>query len=209
MRTSLSLLLTLAPVALLASGLARADPATETRLREALRTTTTQLRALEDERTKWQASEAALRGELQTLRKQAASARPSPAKPNPREVAELNRRITEQAAAAAKLTESLAKCQAASQEAAQAARAKGEEERARQSSEASALGARLAASEARSRRIYAVGKELITWFEGEDVGTWCEERAPLLGLKRVQLENIAQDFEDKLLEARGKPGGAP
>ena len=89
---------------------ARADPATEARLRDALRSTTAQLRALEDERARWKETEAQLRGELETLR---GAPKPSQA-PSP-SVSALNRKLSEQTAANARLKESLAHCEAGPQ----------------------------------------------------------------------------------------------
>ena len=47
--------------------------------------------------------------------------------------------------------------------------------------------------------MYQVGKDLIAWLEQIGVGG-----EPMFGWKRVQLENIAQDYEDKLYEKKVK-----
>jgi chromosome segregation ATPase len=174
----------------------RADAATEAKLRDALRSTTGQLRALEDERAAWQAKEAALLKEMESLRVQAkASSRP---RTSEREVEELKQRLAEQSEAGAKATRALAQCETAREEAARA----GEEERRRLAAESSKLAERLAAAEAKNEKIYRVGKELIDWLDREGIGG-----EPFLGLRRVALENAAQDHEDKLIDQRIKPLG--
>jgi chromosome segregation ATPase len=184
---------------------ARADGATEARLREALRTSTTQLRALEEERASWQAREAGLKKEVETVRAQLAAAKRPIVKTNDREVAELNRRLVEQEESASKLSKALAQCQAGERDAADAARGK-EEERSQLAAEAAALRERAAAAETKNTRLYGLGKEILDWISSEGVH---EASEPLLGLKRVQLENVVQNYEDKLLDARSHTGGAP
>jgi len=196
-----SALLGAVAVALVAgpSGAGSAENPTETRLREALRSAQTQLRALEDERAKWQETEAELRKELEAAKKEVA---PAPKHgPSERAVWLLNRRIAEQESAAAGLKESLAKCESASREASSAARLS-DAERARLKAEAAALGARLAASERKNEKMFAIAKEIIDWVS--NIGARVESE-PVLGLRRVELENIAQDYDDKLLEERVRP----
>jgi chromosome segregation ATPase len=176
---------------------ARADSAAETRLREALRAATTQLRTLEDERVRWQASESSMKAEIESLRRQLAAARNAP-RPSGQSLAGLQRRAAESEDAAARLKESLQRCEAALREAG-AAR---EEERARAASEASALEKKLAASDERGRRLYQVAMEILQWANHIDLEAVND---PLLGLKRVEVENAAQDYEDRLREARHKP----
>jgi chromosome segregation ATPase len=177
-------------------GTARPDAATETRLRDALRSATTQLRSLEDEKARWQASEAALHAELEALRK-----RPVPKDGADRKAADLQRRLSEHLDAASRLQVSLDRCQAASNQAVDAERAL-DTERARLATETTALQARLAASEARNARMYRVGKEVLDWIEQLGPGQAYDAREPFLGLKRVELENVAQDFRDKLQDQK-------
>jgi septal ring factor EnvC (AmiA/AmiB activator) len=202
MRLSAILLLAGVVVAAFRPCAAVADAATETRLREALRTATSQLGALEDERASWQGKEAALQKELDSLRSELATAKRSHGKAS--DVAELNRRVAEQAETNGKLTQSLAQCQSATREAGGAAQA-GEDERARLAAQVAAFTEKLAASEARNGRMYAVGKEIIDWLSKVGVGGALAAREPLLGLKRVELENAAQDYADKLLDQKAKP----
>jgi chromosome segregation ATPase len=189
----------------LSPGAASADGATEARLREALRTATSQLRALEDERASWQAREAGLKKEIETAHAQLAAAKRPILKTNDRELAELKGRLVEQEERAAKQAKALAQCQAGEKDAADAARSR-EEERSRLAGDAASLRERIAAAEVKNARLYELGKEIIEWISREGV---YEASEPILGLKRARLENVAQNYEDKLLDARRKPGGAP
>ncbi len=210
MRFRSAVLMVCAAALALRPALASADAAGETRLREALRTATTQLRALEDERGAWQAKEAQLQKELESLRKQAST--PPPPRAGDRGAAELSRRLDEKSKAADELEASLAQCRAAARDAADATRAKEEGERTRLAAQmtqlterAAALETKGAACEARNARMYKVGKDIIDWLSNVGVGAALAAREPFLGLKRVELENTAQDYQDKLLEQKVKP----
>jgi hypothetical protein len=189
--------------AIAAPRLAAADAATEARLRDALRSATTQLRTAEDERAKADASATALKKELDAAKAQLVGARRVPAKSaqcveNERKAEELARRLAEQQAAATAAQE---QCQAT---ASQATRSLGEE-RSRQQAETASAREKLAASEARNQRMYEVGKSIIDWLSRKGFGEALAAREPFLGLKRVELENVAQDYEDKLLEQKARP----
>jgi chromosome segregation ATPase len=195
-RPAMTVLLLLGSGALL-PGVALADAATEAKLRDALRSTATQLRALEDERATWQGKEAAMKKELEALRAQPKAPRRNLVAE--RELEEAKARAAVQAQAAAKLAASLERCEA---ERAEATRAT-EQARTAQAAESARLSARLAAAEAKNERIYQVGKGIIDWLEREGVGG-----EPFLGLRRVALENAVQDQQDKLIDQRIKPLGA-
>lgn len=177
----------------------RADASTEARLREALRSATARAQSAEDEKARLQASEAALRKEVEELRK-----RPATGGAGDRRAAELQRRLAEQDEAAAKARAALARCEAAQEEAASRARA-AEVDRDRTSAEAKALQGRLAAADARNARMYRIGREVLDWIDELGPGAAYEAREPLLGLKRVELENVSQDYRDKLLEQKARP----
>ena len=188
-------------VVALCSAEALADAATESRLRDALRTTTAQLRTLEDEKTRWQATEAELKRQIQELQGATAAAQ---GRSSDRTVATLQKRLSEQVDANKKLKDSLARCQTQP-----AARGPGtaptvaasdkEDDRARLATEVTNLREQLKSSESRNLEMYQVGKDLIAWLEQIGVGG-----EPMFGWKRVQLENIAQDYEDKLYEKKVK-----
>jgi chromosome segregation ATPase len=199
MRATTLVLLACAAAVALRPAPASADAATEARLREALRAATTQLRTLEDERASRDAAEASLRKELASARAELAAARRTPAAG--RDEAALRQRLAEQADAAAKLAEGLSRCEAQGRHSEDAAHAAAGE-RAQLEAEATSLTERLAKSEARNARLYRVGKDILDWLSGIGVNGALAAREPFLGLKRVELENVAQEFEDKLLEQK-------
>jgi chromosome segregation ATPase len=199
--------------ALLAGALAAIGPAaaqgqspTESRLREALRSTTVQLRTAEDDRARLQASEAALKEEVASLRRELATPRPRSGAASAREVgglrrelAEANRRLEEQVQVNRAAAESLSKCQVAGQEDARA--------RAQLQAEIAASRKEIAAAQAKNARLYQVGKEIIEWLSSKGVATALWAREPFLGLKRVELENVAEGYRDRLQEQRLEAGG--
>jgi chromosome segregation ATPase len=178
---------------------ARDDPGSDARLRDALRAATLQVRALEDERSTAQARETALKKELEGLRAQQKSGGARAG-----DLAAQRRRLAEQGEANARLTEELSRCQAAARTDADAARTK-EEERARLAGREAGLAERLAAAEARNERLYRLNKQIIDWLGQMGVGGALAAREPFLGLRRVELENLAQEYEDQALRERIRP----
>jgi chromosome segregation ATPase len=191
--------------ALLPAAAASAEGGNEARLREALRTATTQLREAEDARARLQASEAALKKELEAARAEAVTQK---ARAGARDQRDLKDRLgattlkfEEQGETVRALGAALTKCQSDRDELFDA----------RGSAKAAqdALLERVAAAERRSVRLFEVGKGILDWLSNLGFGAALAAREPFLGLKRVELENAAQAHEDKLLEARGSTGGAP
>ena len=180
---------------LLAPSAALADAATEAKLRDALRGTTSQLRALEDEKARWQKTEADLRAELETLRGQTAAAKTSDSEK--RAVASLNRRVNDLTEANNTLRASLGRCEAAPAQ--RAAPEPSDEERKRAAEEVDGLKQKLAGSEEKNLEMYRVSKELLAWLEKVGVGG-----EPFFGWKRNELENLAQEYGDRLLDQKVK-----
>ncbi|HUM12990.1 MAG TPA: hypothetical protein VLT82_18725 [Myxococcaceae bacterium] len=177
---------------------ARADAATEAKLRDALRATTAQLNALQDEKARWQKTEADLRAELQTLHGLPPPSALKPSASEKKAVAALGRRVNELTEANGKLRASLSKCEAGAGQRA-AATGVGDEERSRLGTEVKGLKEKLAGSEEKNLGMYRVSKELLAWMEKVGVGG-----EPFFGWKRVELENIAQEYADRLLEQKVK-----
>lgn len=193
----------LAGTALQAREAKAAETGAEARLRDALRSATSQLRALENERARWQATEAEQRQELEALRRQLAEAqkRPAPRAPN-RCAAELRECQSDQtiyAAAAAKLRDDVGQCEASVARGEAAARARDEERARSAGKEIAALDDQRKACEAKNAQMFGIAKEMLDRLWKGGAGE------PFLGLKRVEAENFAQDAEDRLLEAKVKP----
>lgn len=198
----------LSPIALAVTAFALADVAladtqTEARLREALRTATTQLRALEDERARWQASEAEQKKEIESLKQQLAAA--SSKARDKAASAEWKKRVEQQTEENAKLAKSLSECQAAQRTAGEAAAAK-DEELARAQQTLTSSGQRLASCEEKNARLYQLTSDFVERFShmgfGDGLASMVE---PLFGSRRVQLENFAQDLQDRLSEQKVQP----
>lgn len=196
-RTFLLVLAVLVPASVHA-----AEAQTETRLREALRASQGQLRALEDERLRWQATQAAQKNEIESLRAQLELARrKARATREPGPTPDLTLRLAEQTEANRKLSESLAQSQAATREAAEQARRK-DDQRAQLVGQVSLLAARATSCEAKHARLFRLTHELLERYQNKDAGgalVWLE---PFLGFRRVEAENFSQEFEDQLLEQR-------
>jgi chromosome segregation ATPase len=170
------------------------------RLREALRTATGQARSLEDQRAALQAKLTAAEQERDRLRKQndAFRAQVKEAEQAYRQaVKDFNDRLTER-------DDSLEKWKSAYGEAATVARAK-DAERAKFEAEAAALKTSGKACEARNVQLVKTGSEIVTKYEAMNPMEKIWDHEPVFGLKRVEHQNAAQDFRDKILDQKVKP----
>ena len=182
-----------------------AESGTEARLRDALRAATAQLQALEEERARWQATDAAQKRKIEALEAKLASAPVrAPRRNDDGELAELRRQLAEQTEGRAKASESFGQCQGALREATEAARGK-EDERARLAGQLGPLNDRLSQCVGRNERMYAVARGIVDRYQKMSLAQLIRDREPILGFARVQLENLAQDDQDRLLEQRVKP----
>jgi hypothetical protein len=175
-----------------------ADSPTETRLREALRSVTSQLRALEDQRTRWQSTETAQKKELETLKAQLAAApkaRPVDRAGAKAELKECLDSRAEEATAAAALQDAVKQCEAS--RATETGQSRADQDQARAA--AAAASERLQACQAKNIRLLSLTREVLAQLQHGGASE------PVLGFKRVELENFAQDVEDKLLDVEVKP----
>lgn len=193
---------------------AHADDDTETRLRDALRSAITQVRTLEDERAALQAKQAESDKQIQALQAQVdALSKGGGAKTAKKDeaaydqaVAEFNRRLSAQNDAIGKLDGALDKWKAAYNEAVSAARAK-EAERAKLATQVGGLTQRATSCEAKNAELFKVGNEILDRYKNVDFGDVLRDREPFIGTSRVKLQNIVQDYEDKLLDQKATSGG--
>lgn len=186
-------------MALVIPAAAHADQESD-RLREALRAATAQARAAEDQRAALQAKLTSAEQERDRLRKQSEAYR-AQLKETERaynqQIKEFNERLAER-------DDSLEKWKTAYGEAASVARAK-EAERAKFEAEATALKASTKALEAKNVRLVKIADEVVTKYEAMDPFEKVLDHDPVFGLKRVEHQNAAQDFRDKILEQKAKP----
>ena len=182
----------------------------EAKLRENLRNTTLQLRTVQAERDALHAAKAesdqkiaTLTGQVEAMSKQLVADKDAADKA----IAELKTKLEERDAEVTHLNESLAKWKVAHDKAVALANTK-EAERAKFAMLAIELQRRVADQQAKNAAMYKIGNEILTRYEKFGLGTALAAREPFVGTMRVKLENLVQDYGDKLAEQRIKPGEA-
>ncbi|KQT03013.1 MULTISPECIES: hypothetical protein [unclassified Bradyrhizobium] len=186
-------------LALAISSAAHADQESD-RLREALRSATAQARAAEDQRAAVQAKLTAAEQERDRLRKQneAYRAQVKEAEQAYRQaVKDFNERIAER-------DDSLEKWKAAYGEAASVARTK-DAERTKFEGEATTWKASAKACEAKNVKLVKIADDVVKQYERMDPLEKVLDHDPVFGLKRVEHQNAAQEFRDKIIEQKAKP----
>lgn len=189
----------IAALALMVAPAAHADQESD-RLRDALRSATAQARAAEDQRAAVQAKLTAAEQERDRLRKQneAYRAQVKEAEQAYRQaVKDFNDRIAER-------DDSLEKWKSAYGEAASVARTK-DAERAKFEGEATSWKASTKACEAKNVSLTKIADDVVRRYEAMDPLEKVLHHDPVFGLKRVEHQNAAQDFRDKIIEQRAKP----
>lgn len=183
-------------VASLASVEASAQSETD-KLRDAVRSLTAQSRSLEDQRASLQGKVAEAEREKAALTAQIATAKAQTKeaeKVHREAVDEFNQRLEDR-------NQTLEKWKAAYEEAATVARAK-DAERAKFEGEATAYKASTKSCVAKNGQLMKVGRELLRRYEGVSLGDIAVINEPLVGARRVEVQNILQDYDDKLLEQK-------
>ena len=184
---------------LIASHGAHADTDAD-RLREALRNATVQLRQLEDERAALQAKVADFDRERAAAKAQvdAAKAEVRQIQKQQREaVEEFNKRLAER-------DETLEKWKTAYEEAATVARTK-DAERAKFEGEATAYKASTKGCVSKNGQLIKAGRELLHRYQDVTIGDTIVAHEPVLGLRRVEVQNTIQDTRDKILDQKVTP----
>src|SRR5204862_5373823 len=183
----------------LCCGEARADAETD-RLRDALRSAIAQTRTLEDGRAALQAKIAEADKEKAALKAQIDAGKAEVKKLEKEQrgaVEQFNQRLTER-------DESLDKWKAAYEEAANVARAK-DAERAKFEGEATAYKASTKSCLAKNGALMKVGRELLHCYQDVNFGDMLVAREPLVGEQRIRIQNLLQDYNDKLLDQKATP----
>jgi chromosome segregation ATPase len=199
MQTRIITLVVAALAVLFHSQAAHADSETD-RLREALRTATVQMRQLEDQRAGLQAKVADADRE-----KAAAKAKVEAAKAEVRQtekqyreaVDEFNKRLAER-------DETLEKWKTAYEEAATVARDK-DAARAKFEGEAAAYKASTKNCVTKNDQLLKAGEELLQRYQSVTIGDTIVAREPVLGFRRVEIQNTIQDTTDKFLDQKAVP----
>ena len=189
----------IAALALIVSSTAHADQESD-RLREALRSATAQARTAEDQRAAVQAKLTAAEQERDRLRKQNEGYRAQVKEAEQayrQAVKDFNERIAER-------DDSLEKWKSAYGEAAGVARTK-DAERTKFEGEATSWKASAKACEAKNVQLAKIANDAVKQYEAMDPMEKVLDHDPVFGLKRVEHQNAAQDFRDKIIEQKAKP----
>jgi chromosome segregation ATPase len=170
------------------------------RLRQALRDATAQLHGLDDQRLALQNQLNAGIQERDRLKSDVAAAKArikAVEKAHREAVAEFNQRLEER-------NQVLEKWKAAYEEAATVARTK-DAERAQAEAEANSFKASTKTCAERNIKLVQIGRELVDRLGNVHFGDILLAQEPLTGLKRVQVQNLLQDYQDKILEQKVQP----
>jgi hypothetical protein len=184
-----------------------ADDAAETRLRETLRSTMLQLRDAQNQIANLQGAQAdsdaknkALTDQLALLKKHATDDKAVA----DNAIAALTAKAADQAADIAKLKELLGKWQSAYRQSHDDAGV-AEAERAKLADDKLVLERRVAYLETKNVALFNVGNEILGRYQDFSLGNALSAKEPFVGVTRVKLENLIQDYQDKLLDQRATP----
>ena len=197
--------LPIAACLLLATAQARADSQTsEDRMRDALRQAVTEMRAAQDQAAQAQADLAKAQAEKTALQTQldAANAKlaEAPAKPaaKPADLDALQTRLQQAEAQAASLQQANAKLQAGYQGAAEQARAAGQQGRTAEAG-LRANTAALQTCKATNTKLIDVAEQILHLYQTQGFRSiLLKSYEPFVGFERVKLENLVQDYDDKI-----------
>ncbi|GEP44330.1 hypothetical protein BGE01nite_36210 [Brevifollis gellanilyticus] len=189
-----------------------ADP--NQRLRDTLKNTMLQLRAAETERATLQANQLVneakikeLTTQVETLNKQIAkitkdaAAEEEAAK---KQIDDLKAKQEAQAKQIAQLQEALEKWKTGYNDVVKIAKDR-EALRAKASNKAVLAERKLAERERQNLELYVTGREILDRLAGFSLGTALTAREPFVGTTRVKLQNLVQDYADKLQDSKYNP----
>ncbi len=170
-----------------------------------------QLRASEAEKATLQAAqtesaakEKALSDQVEALTKQSAADKDA----SDKAISDLKAKVADQEKELTELKDTLEKWKEGYAKAADIAKAK-EGEREKLAGQVILLDRIVADRERKNAELFRVGNEILTRYERVGLGDVLATREPFVGITRVKLENQVQDYQDKLLDQRIKPGQPP
>lgn len=182
---------------LLAPAASRAD---DDRVKETLRTLTLRVRTAETEEASLQADKAQLEQDKQALVDKT-DALTKQADADKATIANLTSKTAEQEAAINQMKDSLAKWKAAYEQInASAQKLKAERDKAVSEN---IIAQRLVSDrETKNLELYRLANEILTRYEKFGLGDALAAREPFTGITRTKLENLVQDYSDKIADAR-------
>ena len=174
----------------------------DARVQQTMRNMTTRLRAAETERDSLQAAKAqsdqekkVLTEKLDALTKQATA--------DSNALAASKTHLAERENENAQLQDSLQKLQLSQTRAVEIAQ-KTESDRAKLTGQVIELQRKLADREVKNLALFKLGNEILTRYERFGLGDALAAKEPFTGIARVKLENLVQDYQDKLADQRVK-----
>jgi chromosome segregation ATPase len=179
----------------------------EAKLREGLKNTMLQLRAVQTEKVALEAAKVELEAQVAALTEKVEKAEKQLAEDKAaaeKRIADLTDRVVVRGNEAMQVGQELEKWKTAQKEAAALA-AKKEAERAKVTSEKIVLERKVAEQQTKNYEMFKVGSEILNRFEKFGLGTAITAREPFIGLTRVKLQNLMQDYADKLADQKIKP----
>ncbi|MFO1483455.1 MAG: hypothetical protein U1F71_08875 [Verrucomicrobiaceae bacterium] len=190
-----------------------ADPAMAVlkRMRDQLRTVMIQQQKTEAERATLQAANVDLEDKLKSLdAKFKALAKESNAQKDAdaKAIADLKAKIAAQEQQQARLEESLVKWKEGYQKVTDEAK-KIDSQRAEMAARVILLDRKVADYQRKNDELFKVGNEVLSKYEGFGLGTAIAAREPFTRNMRVKLENLVQDYSDKLVDNKVNPGAKP
>ncbi len=203
-------LLALGSLLLVPAGALRADDSADAaaaHMREALRNTMLQLRDAQNQLAALQATQAesdqknkALAEQVDLLKKHASDDKAAADKT----IAGLEAKVAAQTTEIDRLNASVDKWKSACDQAVAVARAE-QAQRTKSGEENIVLQRRVDYLEARNVALFTLGNEILGRYEDFSLGQALAAREPFVGLTRTRLENLVQDYQDKLLDQRAQP----
>ncbi len=172
-----------------------ADPA-DNRMRDTLRSTMLQLRSCQTEKETLQTAKAESDQVSKALSEQVAALTTTKGKNE--------KTLATQADEVMKLKDALAKWEAAYQQLTDVAR-KTEAERAKFSAKGILLQREVDDQHRRNAALFTLGNEILTRYERFSLGDAISAKEPFVGITRVKLENLVQDYKDELADQKNNP----
>jgi chromosome segregation ATPase len=188
--------------------------ASETRLREALRTAMLQLRTAQEESAALQAKLAEgenektlLKGQLESVNakmdelfKKSASEKEA----SDKAIAALQAKVSGQETVIAQLNTALEKWKEGYKLAVDFAQAK-EGERAKSAGQVILLQRKVEDRETKNLALFKLGNEILTRYEKFSLGDALAAKEPFTGIARARMQGLVRDYQDKLVEQKIKP----
>jgi len=200
MKTKRRPLVVFTVICLLFAGNARA--ADDARLKETLRNLTLRLRSAETERNNLLSDKAQFEQEKKTLTAKV-DALTKQATADKEQIDTLTSKAGDQGKELLETKESLGKWKTAYEQLVATAQ-KSEAARVKLAGESIVLKRKLEDRERKNAELFKLGNEILTRYEKFGLGDALAAREPFTGLARVKLENLVQDYQDKIADQKVK-----